>query len=448
MEGEDSAENLRSRVQPVADQWNSIKKKGFLQVKVQGVPRQVPVKLLCAADFQFFKAAMNMSKYTSAVWCCCPTERLYVAPDTPAQSWDDVLAFYDSVGCSLKDLETICELNHFSHEVLHGRPFKPFKCRCGYNSGSEREWRAAVEGHMQLDEAERKAADLEHSSNPLHCRHKPFAPPLFHHSTMDLSADVLHLVFINLFTSFLEFTMLVYVNEFSVDARQPFESYLRSISVPMKVVKAEGVAEMKQSLCGRDAKVLLNNTVDHLIHLLEFVSMSGEEVDEAVAGAQSSNDARANDPQKRKRGSLQDEDDDFDWECPSDEELLASESEEVEEDLDNLTRVQRDARSWDKFLQLVHAMRPFKRDDEDYRKARGVETFNAAAEVVKEYKRLNPSSKSACPHVALCVLPRQQVAHGDHHRRGTDHGEALGASIKDQLHRRTLRRRIGSQAKE
>jgi len=176
--------------------------------------------------------------------------------------------------------------------------------------------------------------------------------------------------------------------------------------------------------------------------------MSGEEVDEAVAGAQSSNDARANDPQKRKRGSLQDEDDDFDWECPSDEELLASESEEVEEDLDNLTRVQRDARSWDKFLQLVHAMRPFKRDDEDYRKARGVETFNAAAEVVKEYKRLNPSSKSACPHVALCVLPRQQVAHGDHHRRGTDHGEALGASIKDQLHRRTLRRRIGSQAKE
>lgn len=40
------------------------------------------------------------------------------------------------------------------------------------------------------------------------------------------------------------------------------------------------------------------------------------------------------------------------------------------------------------------------------------------------------------------------MAHGDHHRRGTDHGEALGASIKDQLHRRTLRRRIGSQAKE
>ncbi|KAL1522659.1 hypothetical protein AB1Y20_017637 [Prymnesium parvum] len=93
-------------------------------------------------------------------------------------------------------------------------------------------------------------------------------------------------------------------------------------------------------------------------------------------------------------------------------------------------------------------MRPFERDDEDYRKARGVETFNAAAGVVKEYKRLNPSSKSACPHVALCVLPRQQVEHGDHHRRGTDHGEALGASIKDQLHRRTLRRRAGSQVKE
>lgn len=38
------------------------------------------------------------------------------------------------------------------------------------------------------------------------------------------------------------------------------------------------------------------------------------------------------------------------------------------------------------------------------------------------------------------------MIHGDHTRRGADHSEAFGASIKDTLHRRTLRRRIGKSA--
>lgn len=36
-----------------------------------------------------------------------------------------------------------------------------------------------------------------------------------------------------------------------------------------------------------------------------------------------------------------------------------------------------------------------------------------------------------------------QVVYGDHHRRSADHSESFGASIKDGLHRRTLRRKIG-----
>lgn len=223
MEGDDSAENLRSRGQPVATQYNQLKKKGHLVVSVKGVSRQVRTKLLCAADFQFFKAAMNMSKYTSAVWCCCPLDKLFIAPDTPAQSWEDVESFYVSLGCKMKDLKTICELNHYSYEVLQGSHFKPFSCRCGYISGSEEQWRATLEAHAQLDEVERKAADLTHSSNPMHCRHKPFQAPLFHQGTMDNSCDVLHLVFINLFTTFLELTILIYVVEFDEDARKPFE---------------------------------------------------------------------------------------------------------------------------------------------------------------------------------------------------------------------------------
>ena len=83
----------------------------------------------------------------------------------------------------------------------------------------------------------------------------------------------------------------------------------------------------------------------------------------------------------------------------------------------------------------------FERDDRAYREARAVETFNGAAAMVGEYKRLQPAAQSACPHVALCVVPRQMVEHGDPGRRGTDHSESYGASIKDGIHRRCLRRK-------
>ena len=39
------------------------------------------------------------------------------------------------------------------------------------------------------------------------------------------------------------------------------------------------------------------------------------------------------------------------------------------------------------------------------------------------------------------------MADGDPNRRATDHGESFGASIKDSLHRRCLRRRLETQSR-
>eukprot|EP00966_Prymnesium_polylepis_P178711 4138413-Prymnesium_polylepis.1 len=69
---------------------------------------------------------MNMSKYTSAIWCTCLLSNLSKRPDEPAKTWADCLAFFDKIGCVMKDLVTICELNHYSLEVLEGRKFKEF----------------------------------------------------------------------------------------------------------------------------------------------------------------------------------------------------------------------------------------------------------------------------------------------------------------------------------
>ena len=300
-EGDDSAENLRNRLIKIAASYNRLKRRGTLTVCIGGRNITVPIKMLAAADFQFFKAIMNMSKYTSALWCCCQLPNLFRRPDAEAEMWDDVLAFYASIGCKLKDLETICELNHWSFEVLEGRPFKPFSCRCGYRSGPERQWRAEVEEHAQLEGSELKAADLEHSSQPQHCRHKPLQPPLLHQGAIDNSADTLHLIFINMFAFKMEHTMFIYVNEWEEKAREPFELYLRHIGIPAKVVKAQNVTEMKQSLTGRDAKVVLAKALEHIPALLEFVHAGQDAVVEEV-------EAPAPAP-----AAARSSDEDFDW---------------------------------------------------------------------------------------------------------------------------------------
>lgn len=151
-----------------------------------------------------------------------------------------------------------------------GRQFKQFSCRFGYDSGNEETWRNAIEAHSQLTEEDRTAAEKAHSTMQVHCRHKPFNPPaLLHQGTIDNSADVLHLIFINIFTTFFELTMLVHIFEMEPSLRHPFEAYLRSIGVPIKVVKAQTVTEMKQSLTGRDAKTILSRAREHTFQLYE-----------------------------------------------------------------------------------------------------------------------------------------------------------------------------------
>ena len=69
--------------------------------------------------------------------------------------------------------------------------------------------------------------------------------------------DIFDLIFINIFMTYVELTMLVHVFEMKPAARAPFEAYLHHISVPAKIVKAESVTEMKQSFTGRDAKAII-----------------------------------------------------------------------------------------------------------------------------------------------------------------------------------------------
>eukprot|EP00966_Prymnesium_polylepis_P315473 7289628-Prymnesium_polylepis.1 len=120
---------------------------------------------------------------------------------------------------------------------------------------------------------------------------------------------------------FMEHTMLITVNEWEPAARAPFEAYLHKIGIPMKIVKAQNVTEMRQSLTGRDSKVLTAAALKHIPALLEFVHTSQEDIQAAVeevereaeqAGEKAAAEPVAEPAGKRQRNAAADDDDGVD----------------------------------------------------------------------------------------------------------------------------------------
>lgn len=215
---------------------------------------------------------------------------------------------------------------------------------------------------------------------------------------------------------------------------------MRSIGIPMKAMKAETVTEMKQCLTGRDAKVVMEKYVQHVPAMLEFAHAEEEDIAEELA---------ADDGPPPRTAA---DDEAFTWAGSGrggEEESGSEETDGEQSDTeDELSEELKDARSWDAFAGFVYACRSFDGcDDPTYREERAVEAFNAARKVMQEYNRLFPGFLSSVPHVALCVVPRQMIEHGDPNRRSTDHSESFGAAVKDTVHRRCLRRRKETESK-
>ena len=96
---------------------------------------------------------------------------------------------------------------------------------------------------------------------------------------IDMSVDILHLCFINIIWDFLEKTVFCYLFELKEELRAPCEVYLRKHGIPVKLIKAQSLDEIKGSLTGRDAKVLVADAATHIPALLEFANAEESEIE-------------------------------------------------------------------------------------------------------------------------------------------------------------------------
>ena len=122
-EGDDGVENLRLRFQHTTDGFDDLASGKPLDVTLPSGKRQVPIEFTFCGDMQIHKAILGMSKFTSAIWCECEhdTTGMFRFRPTPAATWAEVEAWYLEIGCKVKTIEKVCELNHYSYDVLMGR---------------------------------------------------------------------------------------------------------------------------------------------------------------------------------------------------------------------------------------------------------------------------------------------------------------------------------------
>lgn len=400
---------------------------------------------------QFFKALLNMSPYTSAIFCECRGEQLRMWAKDELSDWAAVEHYLSEVKkCKPKTLKRVYELGHHSYELSRGEPFKPVHCGMpGCNIPTFNTAQAMYKFHANLDKkSEEDLAAYLREYGGSHLRHRP-GPPVTRLPPLYMSVDILHLIFINLFGQHVTAMFLTPLFEMSDRARGVPEALLRSKSIPIKLAHAASVTEMKQSLTGRDAKTWIENGEELWPELLTFALAPPKVVEEEVAIQSPPADG------------------DFTMAAPEGEES-EDEGEGEEDEEDRQTKLERYASYLDDFHRVVHLIRPFERDDREYRERRATDLYNSAAKVGRNLEQLLGDYDSAVPSILTDIVTRQMVQDGCAYRpspalarplssppgpltaavvgcrRGCDGHEAFGAKYHFTMHNRVCIRKLTS----
>lgn len=168
-EGSDHAGPLRENMPFVASTFNKLIATGSIEREDGSI---IPCRACACSDMQAVKALLAQQERSHSPWCKCLSHgnqhKYGEHADPPAQTYADVQAHINKVGCEFRSEEWMCAQSHFSYGVYRGGKFTKFKCSsCGYDP-TEAQWRADIAAFESMDDDEQLAARKEHNAGGYH----------------------------------------------------------------------------------------------------------------------------------------------------------------------------------------------------------------------------------------------------------------------------------------
>ena len=225
-EGTDHAQSIRDTMQYTADKYNQLIADKEI-VRTDGT--RIPARPIASADFQAVKAMTATAEQSHSVWCTCQEDSRHryckepilfdaSSPASIKKAYKKMLAYVETdphgPKCHFKTYDDQCKWNHYSPGMARGKRFTKFTCElCGY-CPTEKKWRSDVADFEQQTEDTQKARRKAHRevgvTEPEWKRHfhsELFMAPMLHLDFRYIGADMLHLIYLNVFKHIFNYTI-------------------------------------------------------------------------------------------------------------------------------------------------------------------------------------------------------------------------------------------------
>jgi hypothetical protein len=425
--GNDHALPLRANMALSMDSFNALRAGAELEREDGTI---IPCQPIVVGDMQGVKCMMGMTESCHSVWCKCRArghvngegpQHDYGTTGSRFDTYDEVLEFFDSIGCEFKTEDFLLACAHLSKGLFYGGKFTKFKCPdCGY-SPTQAQAKADLARFNALTDAEQKDERREHVAEGQHWHVEKYMGPLARgFGMLHIGAAQLHLIYLNFFKHLFKYT----IHEPLPDSKRAIVSrYLKAAGFYSYDAADDSDDPVKRWI-GREVKRFLHEADQHLPFMLGL--SSGQiDVSEDIAAVTNASGEEAMDV--------------------SGDEFEAS-AEEVEAEAARMPLIGLNADRWDRFLTWVRGVElPWAdeaADTDEYRRVRALQYCNDARACSRDLYDLKPTMASWVPHIACNIVPRQIAELGDPSRRAADACESYGACAKRVVKHLTCRRAI------
>ena len=389
----------------------------------------IPCAPIVVGDMQGAKCMMGMTERCHSVWCLCKArpqldnqagpQHNYGAPDSDFACYDDMLQFYEEIGCVFKTEDFLLACAHLSKGCFYGGKFTPFECPCCGYKPSAAKYRADLTAFNAKTDTEQAEARKAHVKEGGHWQVELFMGPMPKGLGMRrVGVDDLHLIYLNFFKHVFKYTVH---ESLPPSKRALVAQYLRAANFYSYDAEDESEDPCKRWI-GREVKRFLHEADQHLPFLLRLSSGQIDACAETLAATNAAGQEEMD---------------------VSGDEFEATE-EEVATEAAREPLLAQNAVRWDNFLEWVrHTETPWPEDSLAYRKARALQYCNDARRCARDLHELKPTMQTWVPHIACNIVPRQIVELGNSSRRSADACESFGACAKRVIKLLTCHRRIG-----